>query len=369
MKKLINFITEEFFFCAFLVLLIILSCYKPTEIGQYYLRVDWKTIFALTGLLVITTGLKESNYFDILAKQILAKMKTERTIAFFLILLSAGLSCFVTNDIALFIVVPLTLSLRTLTGGDISKLVIFEAIAVNAGSALTPIGNPQNLYLWHQWRISFFSFIGFVLPLVIILMIILFIFTLFVFPRKEINYFDNASKNITLRKPLLYISLTALLVYIAALELGLANFLLPIVLIIYAIFYRRVLLKVDWLLLVMFVIIFIDFHLIARLSVVQQTISQIDIKFRNNIFLLSAGISQIISNVPASVFISKFTDDWLAITYGVNVGGNGIVIASLANIIALRMLKDKKAWLTFHKYSIPYFMITTGLIYYLFQFF
>ena len=70
--------------------------------------------------------------------------------------------------------------------------------------------------------------------------------------------------------------------------------------------------------------------------------------------------------MPASVFVSKFTHNWFAITYGVNVGGNGLVIGSLANIIALRMVESKGIWLNFHKYSIPYFLITGGIAYVLF---
>jgi Na+/H+ antiporter NhaD/arsenite permease-like protein len=84
------------------------------------------------------------------------------------------------------------------------------------------------------------------------------------------------------------------------------------------------------------------------------------------VFLFSGLISQFISNVPASVFVSKFSDNWFAITYGVNVGGNGLVFGSLANIIAMRLAKNKQIWLSYHKYSIPYFLITGGIIYVLF---
>ncbi len=359
MKKIIDFIAEEFLLCIFAVLLLILALFTNSQIRQYPSFVDWKTISVLAGLLIITTGLKQSGYFNVFAKQMLFKIKTERKIAIFLIFLSAGLSCFITNDIALFIVVPLTLSLRRLTGNDISKLVIFEAIAVNAGSALIPIGNPQNLFLWHHWNISFFYFIAFLMPLVLCFLLILFLFVFLAFPDKQVtNNLSNNSRNEEIDKSLLRCSLIALIVYIVSLEMDFANLLLPLIFAFYLIFYRKVIAKTDWLLLLIFIFIFIDFRLIATFDCINNGIKQIDIHSRNNIFFLSAGISQLISNVPASIFISKFSNDWLAITYGVNTGGNGIVIASLANIIALRILKDKKAWLKFHKYSIPYFLIT-----------
>jgi len=82
-----------------------------------------------------------------------------------------------------------------------------------------------------------------------------------------------------------------------------------------------------------------------------------------SIFLFSTFASQLFSNVPASVFVSKFSDNYFAITYGVNVGGNGLVIASLANIIALRMIQNKRVWLDFHKYSVPYFLLTIIITY------
>ncbi len=378
MKKIIDFIADEFLLCLFVILLVILSCFEPDKIRQYPFFVDWNTIAALTGLLIITTGFKQSGYFDLFAKRMLSRLKTERKIAFFLILFSAILSCFVTNDIALFIVVPLTLSLRKLTGNDVSKIVIFEAIAVNAGSALTPIGNPQNLYLWHRWNISFFSFIAFLFPAVICLLLILFFFVFVAFPNTKItNVFVNSSNkskddkkdiakaddNINVRKTLFSVSFVALIVYVISLELDFANLLLPVICIFYLFFYRRILLNVDWLLLFMFIIMFIDFHLIANIPFVNMAIEQINMQSSRDVFLFSGAISQLISNVPASIFVSKFSDNWLAIAYGVNVGGNGIVIASLANVIALRMLKNKKAWLTFHKYSIPYFLITIILTY------
>ena len=84
-----------------------------------------------------------------------------------------------------------------------------------------------------------------------------------------------------------------------------------------------------------------------------------------SVFVYSLLISQIISNVPAAVFLSKFSSNWLAIAYGVNVGGNGIVIASLANLIALRMVGDKKIWSRFHRYSLVYLSISACLIYFL----
>ena len=125
-------------------------------------------------------------------------------------------------------------------------------------------------------------------------------------------------------------------------------------------------LKTDWLLLLIFIIIFIDFHIIATIPFMVKYVHTLNLHSSKNVFLLSVVTSQLISNVPASVFVSKFSHNWLAISYGVNVGGNGLAIGSLANIIALRMANGKKMWLKFHKYSIVFFLITLGITYFFF---
>jgi len=365
-KKVIEFIKGEVILFTFLILLIVLTILYPNEIINYPHFVNWITIMALTGLLIITTGLKESGYFYVFSRRILNRLKSERSLSIFLILLSALLSTFLTNDITLFIVVPLTLSMQNLLKNDLSKLIIFEAISTNVGSTLTPIGNPQNLFLWQKWNISFIDFIIKTTPLVVLLFTILLIFAWVIFPNKKIKFSESNKNNIPNKKNLFNLSLIMLIIYLIFLELKLVYLILPIIFICYILFYSEILLKVDWLLLVMFIIIFIDFQVIATIPIVLEAINALNLHSSGNVFLLSALTSQLISNVPSTVLISKFSNDYIAITYGVNVGGNGLVISSLANIIALRMLKDKKIWLKFHRYSIPYFLAAVVLTYFIF---
>ena len=362
MGDVIEFIKKEIVLFVFLFLFIILSVLHPYEIASYPSFVDWKTIITLTGLLIITTGLKESNFFVVFSKKLLMRLKTEKSLSLFMILLSALLSTFLTNDITLFIVVPLTISMQNIVKNDISKLVIFEAISVNVGSALTPIGNPQNIFLWHRWGISFITFIVKMLPLVTLLLGTLLIFARFVFPEKELKILER-SNDIKHDKVLFTVSIALLIIYVLSIETGYSEVVLPLIFAIFLIFYRRVLLKVDWLLLLLFAIIFVDFHIIASVSIISKSVNTINLHSAGNVFLFSVLTSQLFSNVPASVFVSKFTHNWTAITYGVNVGGNGLATASLANIIALRMMKSKKIWIKFHRYSIPYFLITGWIVY------
>ncbi len=366
MKTIFEFAKREIYLSISLIILASLSVLYPRQIGNYPYFIDWRTIFALTGLLIITTGLKQSQYFDYIADKTLKRLKHERSLAIALIIFSVILSTFLTNDIALFIVVPLTLSMQNQIKNNISKLIIFEAIAVNVGSALTPIGNPQNLFLWHHWNISFIRFIINMLPLLAILLPILIIFAIIAFPYKTINLSNSPAQKenaIPRNTNLFILSLILLIAYIIVLQLKYPIIILPIIFLTYLILYRQVIRKTDWLLLLLFIIIFIDFHLISIIPLITKTIKHINHNSPENTFILSTLISQAISNVPAAVLISKFDNHWLDITYGVNVGGNGLVIASLANIIAMRMAKNTKIWIKFHKYSILYLIITATLTY------
>ncbi len=365
--QVIPFLKKELPLFIALLLLVILTILHPRTIGDYPSFVHWKTVSALTGLLIIATGLKESGYFSIFSKTILVKLTSERTLALFLILFSAFLSAFLTNDITLFIVIPLTFSIRDIVKTDLSKLIIFEAIAVNVGSALTPIGNPQNLFLWHKWNISFLAFVVKMVPLVIFMLILLLLFIRIAFSGRKLPISKTTSAEGSAQKGLFITSVILLTGYVIALELDLYYIMLLFVFVFYIIFYKKVFLHVDWLLLLLFIIIFIEFHIISTLPFISKSIYTLNLGSADRVFMFSGLVSQLISNVPAAVFVSKFNQDWLAITCGVNVGGNGLVISSLANIIALRMAKNDKIWLTFHKYSLPYFLLTGTIAYLLFS--
>jgi Na+/H+ antiporter NhaD/arsenite permease-like protein len=105
--------------------------------------------------MLLTKGIELSGYFDVLGRKMARRFATERQLAMFMVLAAALLSTFLTNDVALFIVVPLTLTLKKWCAIPVNRLIIFEALAVNAGSLLTPIGNPQNILLWGRSGLSF----------------------------------------------------------------------------------------------------------------------------------------------------------------------------------------------------------------------
>ncbi len=353
---LLKRLKDEKLFLTLLLLMGILLFFNLKALPFLFHYVDWVTIVTLTGLLVISTGIKESNALDRISLKIFQKVRTERGLAFFLVLISALFSMFLTNDITLFIIVPLTLSLQRFLKNDIKKMVIFEALAVNVGSTLTPIGNPQNLLLWHMWKVSFFSFILNMLPLELSMMTVLLGFSACVFKKRKLTVMER--QPFELDKKLSGVSFLFLALYIVLLEFHVARFSVAFLFLFYLLFFRRVLKKVDWFLLFVFILMFMDVHLFSNFPFVVNIVKTMDLSKPLHVFFLSVGFSQIASNVPAAIFVSKFSNLYLPIVYGVNIGGNGFVIGSLANLIALRMVKGRKIYSDFHKYSFVYFFIT-----------
>ncbi len=358
-----KFLRREFILVVFVVLLVVLSFLSLSIVPEFPQFVDWRTIFALTGLMVITRGFNESQFFQFLACRILRRVRKENHLAFGLILLSVGLSTFLTNDITLFIMVPLSLQLQDRLKNDISRLIAFEAIAVNVGSSLTPIGNPQNLFLWHQWRLSFWAFIVRMSPITLTMVAVLAVFIVAFFSGRQLQLQDNGQRGTKIDRRLLITSSIFMVLFVISMDSGFETVILIALLLWYVLFHRDIMSKIDWLLLMLFIVMFIDFHILASISWISKAVNRIDMRNPGNVFLFSAGLSQFISNVPAAIFASKFTTSWRAISYGVNVGGNGLIIGSMANIIAIRMAGGSKLMQTFHKYSIPYFFITLFISY------
>jgi len=358
------FAQKEPMLLFFLLLLLFLALLFPEYITYYSEFVDWRTIIALSGLLIVTVSIEESGELTAMARALLYKMKNERNLALVLVGLSALLSTFLTNDIALFIIVPITVKMLKIIKNDIYKIIIFEALAVNAGSLLTPIGNPQNLFLWNISSLNFLGFIITMLPLFLLLMSILFIFTFLFFPSREMTLIrENSTPKAS--RALFYISLSLLTFYILALNF-LSTVYILILLLIYLFIFYKFLAKVDWFFVLLFILVFIDFGVISGIPAILAFFSSVGGSNGGTVFIISVLLSQFMSNVPATVFVTKFTPQFKAVAYGVNLGGNGMIIASMANVIAMRMVRIKGLIVEFHKYSLLFLTVSFTLAYLLF---
>ncbi|MEO7952484.1 MAG: SLC13 family permease [Polaromonas sp.] len=250
-------------------------------------------------------------------------------------------------------VVPLTLGVCRITRMPAARLIIFEALAVNTGSALTPIGNPQNLFLWQLAGVSFSRFTLHMLPLASLLMLLLLALTACVFGSCGVSA-GNEAHVVPLDRRLFGVSLALYLPFLVATDWHQAGWAVGVVLVIFALLRPRVLARLDWGLLLVFVLMFIDLRLLASLDGVRQLMTGLDLARPLHLYFAGIAASQIISNVPAAIALAEYSKDWQLLAYGVNVGGFGLALGSLANLIALRMASDRRAWLGFHLYSLPF---------------
>ncbi|WP_437613188.1 SLC13 family permease [Erwinia sp. V71] len=352
MSTLLKPFLHDRFLHLLLILAALLWCFAPFQLRELPAAVDWNTIITLCGLLMLTKGIEASGYFEVLGRRLIHRFQHERTLALFMVAGAALLSTFLTNDVALFILVPLTLTLRKFSSLPVSRLIIFEALAVNAGSLLTPIGNPQNILLWNHGQLSFSAFILTMLPLAAWLLISLLVLTWFSFSRRQIQRHAQDEVN-GWQKPLLFTVVAMYVLFIVALELQLAGWGLLLVGLIFLLMARRVLLTIDWSLLAVFIVMFIDVFLLTRLPLLQQPLHQVSQLGESGVYLLAIWLSQIISNVPATILLLGTLPASTLLAWAVNIGGFGLLPGSLANLIALRMAKDRAIWWRFHLFSVP----------------
>ncbi len=336
-----------------------------STIPQAASHIDVDTLVTLAGLLVITGGIRESGFFDAGARHLARRLLDLRTLALFLVFLSAGLSAFFTNDIALFIVVPLTLSIEKARGEDLSRLVVFEALAVNAGSALTPIGNPQNIFLWHRWDISFPVFVAKMSVPVMISLAWLLLLTLFAFRHRPLPAPHPPGEEKGVDRRLFLISLLLLVAFVVAVELDAALWLLAALLPFYVFFAPRVVQHADWGLILLFAFLFVDTGLLCQLPLVDHLLATLPLHQPQDLFLTGVLLSQTVSNVPATLVLAPYTHDLQTLAWAVNTGGNGLLIASFANIIALRFLTGRKTLGTFHLFSLLFLLLTFSTLWFL----
>ncbi len=358
MKKIFLLAKENGIYTIFLILLAILLIIFPKYIKYYPEFINWKTIATIAGLMVATTGIEQSAVLDSFTVKMINRSKSELGLAMRLITLSVIFSAFLTNDVSLFILVPITLHIQKYIKNDVGKMIIFEAIGVNVGSMLTPIGNPQNIYLFHKMQLNSIDFVIQMLPVFLILTIVLAVFVIFAFKGKLLLRTEESLVKRKRNSLLFTVSSVFIVLYFLFLNSPFAIYvLLALILLTYFLISKNVLRDSDWSLLALFCIMFIDFGVMARIPFIRNLMAQVNLNSVKNLFGVSVLLSQIISNVPASIFLSNYSANYRIIAYGVNVGGNGIIIGSLANIIALRLSK-KNLFLEFHKYSVPFLIIT-----------
>lgn len=353
----LGFLRRDYLLWTLVAALIVLSALAPREIVHYPALVNWPTIGTLLGLMILTKGVELSGWLHRVGQRVLARLSTRRLLALFLVGGSALLAMLLTNDIALFVVVPLTLELGELAVLPLRRLIIFEALAVNAGSLLTPIGNPQNIFLWKLSGVSFGAFMLHMLPVFLIALLCLLVFTWRAFPSEHITV-NRPGPARSVHRPLLLTSAALYLPFLVLADLHYIAAALVLVVVVFLIAFPRLLLKIDWMLMAVFVLMFIDLGRLAQYPV----LAYLNLAERSTLYAVGAISSQVISNVPAAILLSHYSQDWGVIAWAVDVGGFGVISASLANLIALRLGRQPGTLWAFHAWSLPFFVLVGAVL-------
>jgi Na+/H+ antiporter NhaD/arsenite permease-like protein len=359
--KVWDWIRRERLLALLLIAFPLLWLLTTTPITQLPALVHWHTIAALTGLMILSSAIQWSGMVNYLARHLLRSIHSERLLAAALCSLAAILAAVITNDVALFLVIPLTLALARITRLPIVRLVIFQALAVNAGSALSPIGNPQNIFLWQTSEVGFVAFTLAMLPMALPFILVIGTGILLAFSKRPLSLEALPERAERVNRKIFWPTLAMYPLFLYALEQGQGWIASLLLMIIYAFWQKRRLLEIDWALLLLFVLMFANLGMLTQLSRMHLlaewllNLPGLD---------LTAGVllSQIISNVPAAIFLEPFSSDWQQLAWGVNIGGFGLAIGSMANLIALRLARQPGLFFQFHLWSIPCLIVTFLLV-------
>lgn len=341
MEKIRAFLSKE----AVLVvsaLAAVMSCALVPFDEGYASYVDWRTLALLFSLMAVVTGLRFMGVMRLLGSWAVSRASSVRALAFALVALTFVSSMAVTNDVALITFVPLALVVLAEAGESrfTASVVVLMTMSANLGSMLLPVGNPQNLFLYRVSGMDFFQFVLIMVPVVALSAVMLVAAVLIVFRGNAEGLSYRASCKAlpkpTGRQGFMFVSYLLLFVLSVMAVVGFIDAFTVAILVAFVLLFldRRSLAKVDYGLLLTFVALFVFVGNMARVPAVHEALSAL---VGIAPFCAAVGSSQVISNVPAAVLLSGFTNDWTALIVGTNLGGLGTPIASMASLISLKI--------------------------------
>ena len=318
-------------------ILAIVSCFLVHPDSQYAAYIDWHTILILFCLMAVMAGFKDIGLFQYTGETLLKKIQSKRGVVCVLVFLCFFSSMFITNDVALITFVPLALLILNMAKMDDSLCYIMTlmTIAANLGSMLTPIGNPQNLYLYSTSGLSLGNFVLLMLPYTIIAGVLLLICIFVRFGKCSVPVeLENKGNTMNLKR-IVYYGILFAICLLAVAKICPIGLLFGIIFIAVIIDNRKLLLHIDYSLLLTFIFFFIFIGNMGRFPAFRTFLMAVLAGRVTPVAILS---SQIISNVPAALLLSGFTNDWNALIIGTNLGGLGTLIASMASLISYKQL-------------------------------
>ena len=360
-----HFISKNLVMCIAFVVAVITSVIVPVD-RQYIGYFDFKTLTCLFCVLAVVCALKNIKFFYILADKIVRVFKNAKMCVLALVYITFIGSMLIANDMALLTFLPL--GYFVLTAASKRKYMAFtfimQNIAANLGGMLTPFGNPQNLYLYSKYNIPNLEFIS-IMALPFLFSIIIITVCCLIFVKSEPLKLKDEAMLLNKKRTALYLTLFALSIVIVfrVIPYWVGLIIIPPVLLV---FDRKALKSVDYGLLFTFVFFFIFAGNMARIDIVRDLFSSL---LNKNTLLVSIASCQFISNVPSAILLSQFTENYKDLLVGVNIGGAGTLISSLASLITFREYvkhnpgKTRYYIAIFSAFNFAFLIILTGIMY------
>ncbi len=374
MNRIREFIKKETVFTVAWILAILSMFIIPPN-SHYIEYIDFRTLAILFSLMSVMAGLKKRGFFSMIAKTMIAKVGGLVQLEYLLVMLCFFFSMLITNDVALITFVPLALAVLAMADKKhrIIPVVVMQTIGANLGSMITPIGNPQNLYLYSKSGITLGDFLMIMLPygLLSLLMIgiTLFLIRDKVDSRLVLSAFDDeveaVVKTKSYRAEITYLVLFVVCVLTVARFIPVTVMLLATLVVVCIVDYK-VFKDVDYILLLTFVGFFVFVGNMGRIPEIAKLLEQI---LTNREVITSVFVSQVISNVPAAILLSGFTENYKALMIGTNLGGLGTLIASMASLISYKYVaqdwdeKKGRYLLYFTAVNIIFLIVLLGFFY------
>lgn len=329
-----RFVKREAVLCIAVLLAVISMFFVPPNAG-YADYIDWDTLALLFSLMAVMKGFQRAGLFDYLANKLLKRANTSKKLMAVLVFAPFFLSMVVTNDVSLITFVPFALIVLKSAGLHrlILPTVVLQTLAANLGSMLTPIGNPQNLYLYNASGMSFGELVLAMLPYVALSGIGLLVAVLLFksSPVGEVEVQSQLKGAFALSWPAVFFvcALLGLFDVIPTIAVAAA------VLLFLLVADRKTLAKIDYSLLGTFVALFIFIGNMGNIQAFRTFLSSV---IEGNEVIVAVLASQVISNVPAALLLSGFSAEWPALVVGCNIGGLGTLIASMASLISYKSI-------------------------------
>ena len=324
-----RFIKKNVVFCVAFVAAVV-TCFLVPPDAAYADYFDWKTLACLFLTLAVVCALRNIKFFTILARKLVLLSGSMRILFLVLVLITFIGSMIIANDMALITFLPLGYFALSVTGEEkyMAYLFILQNISANLGGMLTPFGNPQNLYLYSYFRIPTDEFCAIMLPPFLLAVSLLALACLLV-PRKKLVIEEKFPEKLNVKRALLYLVLfcISILIVFRVIPFWVGLCIVPVII---ALVDFDALRSVDYGLLGTFFCFFVFSGNLARLDAVNRFFSTL---LDKDTLLVSIASCQVISNVPTAILFSRFTTDYRPLLLGVNLGGTGTLIASLASLI------------------------------------